>query len=208
MGLPGTIISVLETIENKGIPIYRIAYPDYPKTHLYIDSRFTGPVTTPQIKALPSQKTLLAKISAKIGAPYVWGGNWSAGIEKLLEYYPPKGLIDSQTHVLWTLKGVDCSGLLYEAANGCVPRNTLELIHFGKAVPLDESIRPLDMIVYPGHVFFILDELTTIESKFPFGVICRPLKERFWELERERKRVDAWMPGTVSTISYIIRRFL
>ncbi len=142
----------------------------------------------------------------KIGAPYVWGGNWSHGIPELLTYYPPKGEIDEATRILWTMQGVDCSGLLYEASEGATPRNTSELLSFGNPVPIGEPMRPLDMILYPGHVIFVLDETTTIESKHPFGVIYRNLEERLKEINKERNRINKWTPESDRKTNYVVLR--
>src|SRR5690606_36153514 len=116
---------------------------------------------------------------------------------------------------LWTLKGVDCSGLLYEASQGASPRNTQDLIHFGNALLIERKtpveiaslLLPMDMVVWPGHVWFVLDKDHSIESKSPFGVIQRPLQKRLEETCKERAGIHAW-PEKFNPESYFtIRRF-
>lgn len=71
------------------------------------------------------------------------------------------------------LKGLDCSGILYEATNGYTPRNTSKLVTFGNPVEIadlsiDEIIQkvdPLDIIVWRGHMMVILDRDKIIESR-------------------------------------------
>jgi hypothetical protein len=206
VGLKGMVFQVEEAMAQGNAWIYRVACPFYSEPKLYLDSRFAKAAEPPVLRGLPAAETILQRMKEKIGTPYVWGGNWSAGIPKLLEYYPPKGFVDDRTLILWTLKGIDCSGLLYEATEGATPRNTAQLLRFGKAVPIGAELKPLDMILYPGHILFILNDTTTIESKFPLGVICRNLSERLWELERERKRVNEWTSELDLRTSYVIRR--
>lgn len=208
VALKGAVFHVEEMIAQRDAWIYRVSCPFYSEPKLYLDSRFTKPAEKPLPRFLPPPGTILQRMEEKIGTPYVWGGNWSAGIPEMLTYYPPKGPIDDRMFVLWTIKGIDCSGLLYEAAEGATPRNTSQLLRFGKTVPIGAELQPLDMIVYPGHILFVLNDSTTIESKFPFGVICRNLSERLWELDQERTRVSEWTPELNQRTHYIIRRLI
>ena len=82
------------------------------------------------------------------------------------------------------LTGLDCSGLLYEASRGMTPRNTSDLMHFGKQVTL-ESIQPLDLILYSGHVIIALSNREVIESGLEFGgVVLHPLEERIAKITK------------------------
>lgn len=209
VALKGMVFEVQESIARGSAEIYRIFCPFYPTQPLFLDSRFAKKTAgfSPS-KALPQPHIILSRMVEMTGTPYVWGGNWKAGIPELLAYYPSKKPIDDRTSILWTLSGVDCSGLLFEATEGATPRNTSELIRFGSPVPLASPLQPLDMIVYPGHVVFVKDKETTIESKFPFGVIQRDLSTRLWELEAKRKRLENWTQQLDPLKYYIIRRFL
>lgn len=191
IALPGTKFQILEQIDAFTL---QVATNDYPNASVYIDSRFVLPAseTTPErSKILPSSDTILTRLKNCLGLPYVWGGNWSQGIPEVLSLYHPP--IPKNLHPAWTLQGVDCSGLLYEATSGYTPRNTSQLISFGKEVPSIEAIQPLDILVYPGHVIIFLDPFTTIESRYGKGVIVANLIERLTEL---------------STTKFALRRFL
>lgn len=211
VALPGMVFTLLERCSEH---IFRVCHPTYRQADLFLDIRFAKPGRLEKARLVPPKETILSRMKNLKGKPYVWGGNWSAGIPELLALYPPKGVLDEKTRAFWTLEGVDCSGLLYEASLGATPRNTSQLIHFGESlriggmkpsaiVPL---LEPLDMIVYPGHVLFVLDSLSFIESKFPFGVIQRDLNARFEEIFRERKGIDEWNAGFDPETHFLIRR--
>lgn len=209
VALKGMVFEVKESLPQKFSDIYRISCSFYPNDPLYVDSRFTKPAASfGSERSLPPPGVILHRMIEMTGTPYVWGGNWRKGIPEMLLYYPAKKFIDDRTSTLWTLNGVDCSGMLFEATNGATPRNTSQLIQYGEEVSLDASLKPLDMILYPGHVIFVQDEKTTIESKFPFGVIQRDLTTRIMELESTRKRVKTWTCGLDPHHYYTIRRFV
>jgi hypothetical protein len=208
VALKGMTFEVEKTNKSGNALIHKIMCETYPKRSLYVDTRFAKPASRLSPKrVLPEAEAILSKMLAKIGTPYVWGGNWSDGIPEMLDYYPAKKPIDDHTAKYWTLSGLDCSGLLYEATEGAAPRNTSQLIHYGQPVPLGSNLRPLDMIVYPGHVVFVANPKFTVESKFPFGVILRDLPTRIWEFDAARKRVEEWDNGLDPNRYYTIRRF-
>lgn len=149
---------------------YNVPYP------LYIDSRFVveDPHCKEREKNLPPAEQILAKLKASLGLPYLWGGNWSSGIPEIATYYNGKIPEDQKSHYL--LQGVDCSGLLYEATNGFTPRNAKELLHFGKEVFCFEDVKPLDILVWPGHVVISLGKDQIIESRIGVGVTLNSLE--------------------------------
>ena len=170
VALEGMAFQVEEMIPTHNATIYRVLCPFYSRSSaLYLDSRFAKPGTNVIPQTLPPSKIIITKMTALLGSPYVWGGNWSAGIPEMLSYYPAKGPINDRTRTLWTLRGVDCSGLLFEASHGATPRNTAQLLHFGTPVEIGAKLKSLDMILCPGHVVFILDEKRTIEKNFRLG---------------------------------------
>ena len=189
VALAGQIFTVEEIYPRHHHSIYRISSPRYKSRNLFLDSRFTRPASNETPGAPPewSRAELASKMERLLGTRYVWGGNWSLGVSRMLHYYPPQKALDKATLALWTLRGVDCSGLLYEVANGTTPRNTSELVHFGEPLSIDtRELLPMDMVVWPGHVWFVLNKEHSIESKSPFGVILRPLPERLEETKKER----------------------
>lgn len=218
VALLGQLFTVEEIHPRHHHSIYRISTPDYKAFDLYLDSRFTKPAgRTPS--NTPSQEwkrnDLTIKMKSLLGTKYVWGGNWSPGISRMLHYYPPQKPLDEETLTLWTLKGVDCSGLLYEVSNGVSPRNTKGLTHFGSALPIEgktpaeiaAELLPMDMAIWPGHVWFVLDQEHSIESKSPFGVIQRPLLERLEETCKERTGINGWPEPCDPNRYFTVRRF-
>lgn len=153
---------------------------------LYIDQSALepGPGTAP---VLPSRAAILDRMERLLGVPYVWGGNAYPGLPDMVEKWKPSGELSPEETVHWTAAGVDCSGLLYQAADGAVPRNTSELVSFGVRLPDDvAALQPLDMIVWRGHVVFVSRDRMAIESAFGMGgVVKRPLEARVAEILAE-----------------------
>ena len=92
-----------------------------------------------------------------------------------------------------TCKGVDCSGLLYYVANGWTPRNTSQLISYGEGVSIDNlsalqlsaRAKPLDLIVWKGHVMITLSDQKLIESRLGHGVMIHPFVHRVEEMQQQ-----------------------
>lgn len=212
VALKGTVFEVIEKCSKF---IVRVSTPKYPGKNLFLDLRFCQSVQS-QISPLLSRDKILDRMKKLLGTSYVWGGNWSRGVPDLLLLYPPKGKIELKIKKLWTFNGVDCSGLLYEAAKGTTPRNTSQLIHFGKGLKIGKMsfckiltlLEPLDMIIYHRHVLFVLTDETTIESRYPFGVIQRNLRDRLLEIYQEKKAVDEWDFSLDQESQFLIRRFI
>lgn len=184
--------------------ILEVKTHDYPLTPLYLDTRFVEDVEASfpeRVKILPPKELILSRLQRAIGLPYIWGGNWSSGIPEILSYYHPKQ-VPPELQATWTLKGVDCSGLLYEATEGFTPRNTSELLVFGENIPFESfslpeilaKVKPLDILVWKGHVIILLNETTSIESLGGKGVITQNLAHRLSTL----------IPST----KFVIRRFI
>lgn len=217
VALPGMVFEIEKIISSsKSHSIYQVRTPHYPLSPLYIDSRFTEEKRSdsPPTHTL-SKEEIIEQMKALAGTPYVWGGNWSGGIPEMLTFYPPKGEIDEKTKTLWTLQGVDCSGLLFQILQGSSPRNTSDLVHWGKKVPFERlskeelffQLEPLDMLIYPGHILFVIDSHQIIESRYPIGVIQSDLREKLDELFQNRNLVDVWKPELDPRKNFIIRRF-
>ncbi|HEX9080000.1 MAG TPA: hypothetical protein VF795_10455 [Desulfuromonadaceae bacterium] len=224
IALKGAVFRILSQVEATPAPIYRVATDDYPVPAgkaLYVDSRFIELRDTPpppRPRSLPRAAEVVARLRGAIGNPYVWGGNVSSGVPELARlFYRGASLATGDSRLL---AGVDCSGLLYQATDGWTPRNTSELVAFGSGVPvtgrsaaeLARLLRPLDLIVWDGHVVIVLDRETTIESRLVCGksgnggVMTTPLLRRLEQIMRTRRPVDVWPGGRVGGV-FVVRRW-
>ncbi|MDN3507275.1 MAG: hypothetical protein P0S96_08625 [Simkaniaceae bacterium] len=178
IALPGTKFQILEKHPND---ILEVKTEEYLCGPLYIDSRFTKPFAVERKKVLPPAEVIRNRLINSLGLPYIWGGNWGKGIPEISSIYgAPKDLFS----------GVDCSGLLYEATGGFTPRNTSDLMQFGEEV---DDVKPLDILIWPGHVIIFLEKDLVIESLLGKGVITTLFEERRKEIPQNQ---------------YIIRRFI
>ncbi|MDA8431118.1 MAG: peptidoglycan endopeptidase [Geobacteraceae bacterium] len=226
IALPGTVFRITATASDRNNTIYRVATDEYLQpagSALYVDSRFVTVRATqppPRIRTLPPQTAIIAALKASIGAPYVWGGDVQAGIGELVgQFYG--GSVPSRDKGRLTLAGLDCSGLLYQATGGGTPRNTSQLISYGKAVPVAGRsakeiaglLKPLDLIVWYGHVIVVLDRDTVIESrlvcgmKANAGVVTTSLQRRLAEIMRTRRPVDQWPAAAKQRDAFVVRRW-
>ncbi|MFH1029368.1 MAG: peptidoglycan endopeptidase, partial [Pseudomonadota bacterium] len=210
-------------------PFYRVTSDDYPypsTTGYYVDSRMvrtTGSCPKPRPRSLPKPATILARLTSAVGTRYLWGSNLRQGIPKMLYFYPPASgqPMDSITRESWTLQGLDCSGLLYEATAGWTPRNTSALVGYGfplRIAGLDADgivriVQPLDLIVWKGHVMIVLDRERLIESRLDCagtagGVAIRKLREALRQLLASRMPLNEYGgSGTPDTKGFVIRRW-
>lgn len=157
---PKTAVNVLKE-EGKFLQVEVEEYPM--KTPLFVPKALIGPGKG-QKRHLPSKKELLERLLKTKPLSYIWGGNVSTGIPKLSRLFPPPKHADIER---WNLVGVDCSGLLFEAANGMIPRNTSDLTFYGQEVY--SNVKRLDICLLPGHLFIVIGENRVIESKHEWG---------------------------------------
>ncbi len=228
IALPGTAFTVQGTLRKGNSLVYRVTTDDYPHratTGYFVESRFvriTDEAPPPRARKLPSRDEIIARLLAARGSRYVWGGNVRAGVPAMLDLFPPAGKLSGETERRWLLRGLDCSGLLYEATDGVTPRNTSALTSYGRGVPIAgltaEEIRqrlePLDLIVWKGHVIIVLDRERTIESRLgPVpgkrdGVAVRPLREVLAEVMGERVPADRFAEKNgKGEKTFVIRRW-
>ncbi|MDD3088364.1 MAG: NlpC/P60 family protein [Candidatus Omnitrophica bacterium] len=217
IALPGTVFEIENSYPENGHSILKVRTSDYPSGNgLYIDSRFvryTEERPPERTRILPPAEVILRRMSSMEGAPYMWGGNIREGVAKMTEFYPPSGRIDETTRRLWRLEGVDCSGLLYQAADGYTPRNTSSLVNYGSglniaglsAKQISLMLRPLDLIVWSGHVIIVFDEQTVIESSGQGGVKRSNLRKKLEGLVSERVPVNNW--NSADGKRFVIRRW-
>lgn len=200
--------------------IWKINTKEYPyNIEQFIDERFITKVDT-----IPSERSVKLSSSSIIlktmleleRTRYIWGGNWPHGIDLLPNIYPSKSsLYELDPHIIdtWSLRGVDCSGLLHYATNGWTPRNTSSLVSFGNVIDIEgksiasilEKLQPLDLIVWKGHVVCAIDKHATIESKLSDGVIKLDSYERLSEIMNERRPANSCSSSEDST--FVIRRW-
>lgn len=205
---PGSVFEILDEYQIKGNSIYKIYTNEYDinelKISLYVDSRFVEVVNekpeSRKIK-LPPKSEIYKYLDKSVGSLYVWGANNIDGVKEMFDFYPVNGKISNKEIKEWGLKGMDCSGLIYEATNGYTARNTHQLVYFGEGIDIEglspkeiaKKLKPLDMIVWKGHVILIYDEESTIESSFSAGcVIKKSLITVLTDISKKRKPKNKW----------------
>ncbi|MBK8982916.1 MAG: C40 family peptidase [Ignavibacteria bacterium] len=219
IAFPSTVFEITERIPKDGYSIFKIVTSDYPyeSSPLYIDSRFVEVRSgrpDDRNKVMPERNEIIENILSLDGGNYMWGGNYGDGIDELLNYYRPASEIDAKEKTNWCLQGVDCSGLIYQATGGATPRNTSSLIKYGEGLNIEgkslkeiaEMLKPLDLIVWSGHVIVALDKNTVIESSPEDGVHRSDLTERLNEVMTERTAVNDWTSTTGKR--FVIRRWI
>ena len=222
IAFPGTVFEITEVAEfdDRNLKYYKVKTDEYKyEGNFYVDSRM---VTTynekPDSRNIekPDKENVLKLMKSLIGYPYMWGGNYAYGIYAMLNYYPPKNEIDESTKALWIMKGVDCSGLLFQSTNGYTPRNTSSLLSYGTPVDIEDKtldeimplLKPLDLIVIKGHVVIVLDESTAIESSPSTGVHTTDLKIRLEQIMNNHKPVNEFGKRAWKEKEFTIRRWI
>ncbi len=220
VALPQTVFVIEETIKKDNHEILRVRTEDYPypaQTGYYIDSRFVEKKKEKppeRIKSLPDKDTIINKLFSAKGAIYIWGGNYVKGIPEMLKFYKPSGQLSREVQERWILKGVDCSGLLYEATNGYIPRNTESLFYFGSPVNIkgmgpDEiakKLKPLDIIVYKRHMLIVLNSRQGIESTIMDGVQIRDLAGMIETISKKMLPVNDYL-SEGGEDKFVVRRW-
>jgi hypothetical protein len=226
IALPGAVFSIRGESSDGDATVFRVETADYPMpvgTKLYVDSRFIElredkPV--PRARKLPPATEIVSALKAFIGSPYVWGGNLQGGVPELMKMFYSNGVPVAARSQL-TLAGLDCSGLLYQASGGWTPRNTSQLVSYGRPVQvagktadaIARLLEPLDLIVWNGHVLIVLDRATVIESRLECGkpgnggVRTTALLKRLAEIMRTRRPVDTWPAAGKQRDVFVVRRW-
>ena len=216
IALKDASLEILNELKDQDQKIYQVHVDSYVSSKpLYIDSRFVELNDKPFPKRkieLPKKDEILRYMKRLVGYPYVWGGNWSFGIPQMQLWYPINKQMTLHEKANWLMQGVDCSGLLYEATQGYTPRNTSMLICFGKFLDIENKtpeqiakiVKPLDLIVWKGHVIIVIDESFTIESRARRGgVVVTDLKKRLEQILTEDKKIPASGPQLDENSYYI-----
>lgn len=211
IALPGTVFRLVAAVSGKP-QVLQVTTDDYQPpagTSLYVDAALLEQrqlEPAPRRADMPQREVVLKKLRSAVGLPYIWGGNLRDGIV-------------SEKRRLFA--GLDCSGLLYEATDGSSPRNTEQLVQFGRAVEIEglgadklaQQLRPLDLIVWKGHVIIVLDQKNAIESimncgEAKNGVVMTPLKKRLEQVLQQRRAANSWPADSKKTPLFVVRRWL
>jgi len=218
IAMPGTVFNLLGEFDHVTHKIYKVKISEYIYgSDLYIDSRFVElkeERPAPRKCILPDKEEIYKYLDNAVGASYIWGGNCIKGIDKLIEYYKPAGEIPGKTKTIWTQKGVDCSGLMYEATGGWTERNTSKLINSGEPVEIEAltaeeiaaKVKDLDMLVWNGHVIYVYDKNTAIQSGLSKGgVVKTNLLETIQNIMKDKTPVNDYNAGTGER--FVVRRW-
>ncbi len=218
IALPGTVFELLGEFDHGSYKIFKVECKEYEYgSELFIDSRFLELKKSrpgERFVAMPKKNDIYKFLDKVVGNRYCWGGNYNDGVKKLIELYQPKGNISDGVKNEWMLTGCDCSGLMYEATGGYTPRNTSKLVDYGTAVEIEglsavdiaAKCKPLDMIVWNGHVIYVYDDKTSIQSSLSKGgVVKRDLVETIQEVMNSRTPVNDYNSSQGSR--FVIRRW-
>jgi len=218
IALEGTVFDLVGEFDHGSYKIFKVETKEYEyNTELFIDSRFVELKKErpgERFVSLPSKEDIIKAMDKFVGNRYCWGGNFNGGIQKLVELYKPAGSISEGVKDEWTLTGCDCSGLMYEATGGYTPRNTSKLVDYGEPVEIAglnaeeiaAKLKPLDMIVWKGHVIYVYDENTSIQSSLSKGgVVKQDLVATLQGLLSSRKAVNDYNSGSGNR--FVIRRW-
>ncbi len=227
IAFPGAVFRILGKAVGSNRFIYRVATDEYtppPGVELYTDLRFLKVVDTippPRKPMLPARDEIAASLKTAVGTPYIWGGNHPEGAPGMLRYYSGKALKPDKAGA-FMLAGLDCSGLLYHATGGFTPRNSSDLVHYGRGLKVKGKsgkeiaamLRPLDLLAWNGHLVIALDSETAIESALSCGtpgnggVVATPLPERIDAIMKKRKPADEWPASGRHDDIFVVRRWL
>jgi len=224
IALPGTVFELLGEFDHGTYKIFKVQCKEYDYgMDLFVDSRFLELKKDrpgERFIKMPEKKDIYTLLDKAVGNRYCWGGNYNDGISKLIEYYKPNGEISPSLKNEWTLSGCDCSGLMYEATGGYTPRNTSKLVEYGNPVEIEglsaeeiaAKLKPLDMIVWNGHVIYVYDEKTSIQSSLSKGgVIKLDLIETLRDVMSSRTPVNDFAKHPADNSSsgsrFVIRRW-
>ncbi len=151
------------SIETTG-SIVLVQTADYPwDKPLYTKTTFLEEGEQASLPPLPSISEIINRLKNIPKIPYLLGGTI---LEPTFMSLPLAGneFIDRHKRLF----GIDCSGLIYLVTGGNVPRNTSDLMKIGKKV---ETLAPLDLILFTGHVLVYLGNGEVVESRQVDGVV-------------------------------------
>ena len=205
-----TVFSLIRKVTKGKYTYYQVRTKEFdgkssPTYDYYVDSRFIEVSKTKpkdRISHLPSREQVLKNLYSALGSAYVRWGSWYQGIPEMSLYFPSSYTLNKWEQSQKTLKGVDCSWLLYQATDGYTPRTSYWLVGYWEAIDISwntvnqiiQKLKPLDLIVRGWHVIIVYDNTYVIESRrknnFKWGVMLTKIKDRLNEIFETRKPVN------------------
>lgn len=202
---PNTPLNVIDTLDFKHMKFCKITCKDYPsKKELFVNAENIA-IGKECKRKCPSLSQIQKKLRSLKSIPYFWGGTLPYSLEKADELFKNIKPLTPFEKKCISFEGLDCSGLLYHVTNGYTPRNTSHLMNFGKPC---KDLKPLDLILWPGHVVLVLDDKKTIESREFDGLVTEPIEKRLHEIRSKRRWVKNIRPGSLAKNIFTTRRFL
>ena len=223
-----TILALVKKIEKGKYTYYQVRTSEFDGEGMegydyYVDSRFievSKHKEKDRIPKLPSREQVLKNMHDALGSAYVRWWTWYQGIPQMVSYFPSSFPLNNKELAQKTLKWVDCSWLLYQATDWYTPRNTSWLLGYWKAVEIEgksvdeivKELKPLDLIVWAGHVVIVYDNKNVIESRwkdnFAWWVILTNIKVRLKEIMETRSPVNNRTASKLASWNkFVIRRW-
>ncbi len=225
-----TPVTLIKKIVNWKFTYYEVRTRDFDVWYgendaYFLDSRFVKleeHKPDEVIHKLPDMSSIFKTLLAAVDSQYIWWGSYYQWIPEINELYPTPSDVNLST---WEqqykiLQWTDCSWLLWQATNGYTPRTTRTLLTFWDSVAISwmsvneitKVVKPLDLIVWAGHVIIILSDEYAIESiwkkDFEWWVEIVSLKERLEDIFTRRQPVDEWSKSSLpEKQKFVIRRW-
>ncbi|MBU1240653.1 hypothetical protein KKF84_18410 [Myxococcota bacterium] len=222
----GTVFHIEEKRAGSWGDLYRVTTREYPCGNAcWVDGRLlTLRHKRPQERSrkMPDARTIVARLEKmeRDGLRYCWGCNFPSGLPNNLALYARDGVTAHRN--IWLMAGGDCSGILYFATDGSTPRNTAEMLTYGKGVPvrslsaahIAQRLKPLDLVVWRGHVLIVMEKGEVIEAinlykkKRVQRIIRHSLETRLWEIMRRMKPVNSYFSDPLPVgKKFVVRRW-
>ena len=225
-----TPVTLIKKIVNWKFTYYEVRTRDFDVWYgendaYFLDSRFVKleeHKPDEVIHKLPDMSTIFKTLLAAVDSQYIWWGSYYQWIPEINELYPTPDDVKLST---WEqqykiLQWTDCSWLLWQATNWYTPRTTRSLLTFWDSVAISWFnvnqivwiVKPLDLIVWAGHVVIILSDEYAIESiwkkDFEWWVEIVKLDERLKDIFTRRQPVNEWSKSSLpETKKFVIRRW-
>ena len=201
---PGSKITVLTKGKKNPSHFLQVKVDDYPSDKELFIHEQSALIKNAAKKIMPSLAAIQKKLRSLEGLPYFWGGTLATPLFGKEHPFKTIQALTPFERKCFSFEGLDCSGLLYHVTNGATPRNTSYLMHLGTVC---EDLRPLDLLLWQGHVVIVLDENHTIEAREIDGVVIEDLEKRLSEIHKERVWVKKIHQGQIQKKVYTTRRF-